>query len=132
MAGTRARATSRGRGPTRTVGSLVILVNGALAAYIAAAAASCSCSCPTTSRRGRSIGRALAAGSQRWRAGRRRRGGLLVAEINGMPAAEHPLAPFLVDAGFNPSAMGFRCGVAAGWPVESHAGLTLTQAEPDA
>ena len=32
--------------------------------------------------------------------------GLLVSEINGIPAVEHPLAPFLVDAGFYPSAMG--------------------------
>ena len=34
--------------------------------------------------------------------------GLLVAEINGRPAAEHPLAAFLVEAGFSASAMGFN------------------------
>jgi hypothetical protein len=32
----------------------------------------------------------------------------LIAEINGMPTADHPLAPFLIDAGFNASAMGFQ------------------------
>jgi hypothetical protein len=35
-------------------------------------------------------------------------GGLLVAEINGRPAGEHPLAAFLVEAGFSASAMGFN------------------------
>ena len=34
--------------------------------------------------------------------------GLLIGEINGIPAPDHPLAPFLVDAGFSPSAMGFH------------------------
>jgi hypothetical protein len=33
---------------------------------------------------------------------------LLISEINGVPAADHPLAAFLLDAGFNPSAMGFQ------------------------
>jgi hypothetical protein len=33
---------------------------------------------------------------------------LLIAEINGLPAAEHPLASYLVGAGFSPSAMGFQ------------------------
>jgi hypothetical protein len=35
------------------------------------------------------------------------RGGVLVTEINGVSAAEHSLAPFLVEAGFVLSAMGF-------------------------
>ncbi|MDQ3938195.1 MAG: hypothetical protein M3253_05885, partial [Chloroflexota bacterium] len=33
--------------------------------------------------------------------------GLLVAEINGIPAPAHPMAPFLTAAGFQPSAMGY-------------------------
>ena len=33
--------------------------------------------------------------------------GLLIAEINGLPAADQTLAPLLVEAGFFPSAMGF-------------------------
>jgi ATP-dependent Lhr-like helicase len=36
------------------------------------------------------------------------RGGLLVGEINGQPADEHPLARYLVEAGFNASAMGLQ------------------------
>ena len=31
---------------------------------------------------------------------------LMIEEINGVPAAEHPLAAFLIDAGFYSSAMG--------------------------
>ena len=50
------------------------------------------------------------------------RGGLLIAEINGIPTADHPFAPFLIDAGFNPSAMGFQMrkavGSAAGFASE--------------
>ena len=36
-----------------------------------------------------------------------RAAGLLIAEVNGAPAPEHPIAPYLVGAGFVPSAMGF-------------------------
>jgi hypothetical protein len=39
---------------------------------------------------------------------------LLIAEINGIPIAEHPFAPFLLDAGFNPSAMGFQMRSSSG------------------
>ena len=42
------------------------------------------------------------------------RGGLLISEINGSPTADHPLAPFLIDAGFNASAMGFQMRKAVG------------------
>ncbi len=40
--------------------------------------------------------------------GEGRQGGLLVSEINGRPATDHPLVPYLVDAGFVASAMGFQ------------------------
>jgi hypothetical protein len=33
---------------------------------------------------------------------------LLVSEINGIPASQHPLAIYLMEAGFSPSAMGFQ------------------------
>ena len=36
-----------------------------------------------------------------------REAGLLVAEVNGVPTADHAIAPFLAQAGFTPSAMGF-------------------------
>jgi hypothetical protein len=52
-------------------------------------------------------GKALAGALERL-ARDERRGGLLLSEINGGEPAEHPLAPFLIEAGFNPSAMGFQ------------------------
>ena len=34
--------------------------------------------------------------------------GMLIEEIDGLPPALHPLAPFLVDAGFLSGALGFQ------------------------
>ncbi|MDQ3071573.1 MAG: DEAD/DEAH box helicase, partial [Acidobacteriota bacterium] len=90
-----------GRGPTRTVGSLVVLVNGEAAAWIG---------------RGRQIlawlpedepqrsvtGRAIAAQLGAL--------GLLVTEISGVPAASHPLARYLPEAGYIASPMGYQMG----------------------
>jgi ATP-dependent Lhr-like helicase len=96
------------RGPTRSVGAQVILVDGQLAGYLG---------------RGRQLfvylpdaepdrGRVARALSERLallaRVGEGREGGLLIREIDGRPAAEHALAPFLAEAGFAPSAMGFQ------------------------
>ena len=89
-----------GRTPTRTVGSLVILINGTLAAYISRGARQLVVFLPEDEPARSGVARALAdrlAGL-----------GLLIAEINGVPAEEHLLARFLVDAGFSPSAMGFH------------------------
>jgi ATP-dependent Lhr-like helicase len=97
-----------GRGPSRTVGSLVILVNGALAAYIGRGGRHALVFLPEDEPARSDVGRALArrlAGLARADDGR---GGLLVAEINGTSALDHPFAPFLVEAGFSPSAMGFQ------------------------
>ena len=33
---------------------------------------------------------------------------ILVGEINGMPAADHPLGEYLTASGFSPSAMGYQ------------------------
>jgi hypothetical protein len=54
------------------------------------------------------VGRALASQLARLARVEDGRGGLLVAEINGTTAADHPFAPYLADAGFSPSAMGFQ------------------------
>jgi ATP-dependent Lhr-like helicase len=95
------------KGPTRTVGALVILVNGALAAYVPRGGRQLTVFLPedepARSTTGRALARALAALARD-----EHRGGLLLAEINGREPAEHPLAPFLIEAGFNPSAMGFQ------------------------
>jgi ATP-dependent Lhr-like helicase len=96
-----------GRGPTRTVGALVVLVNGTLAAYIPRGGRQLSVFLPEDEPVRSAIGRGLAKALADL-ARDDTRGGLLVGEINGAPAAEHPLAPFLIDAGFAPSALGFQ------------------------
>ena len=96
-----------GRAPTRSVGALVVLVNGALAAYLPRGGRQATVYLPDDEPGRSTVARALAGALARL-ARDEQRGGLLVGEINGLPPAEHPLAPFLVEAGFNPSAMGFQ------------------------
>jgi ATP-dependent Lhr-like helicase len=90
----------RGRAPTRSAGSLVAIVNGALAAYISRGARQLLAFLPEDEPARSTTARALAATLARL--------GLLVHEVNGLPAAQHPLSPYLVEAGFSPSAMGFQ------------------------
>jgi ATP-dependent Lhr-like helicase len=97
-----------GRGPTRSVGSFVVLVNGALAAYLARGGRQLLVFLPEDEPARGVAGRALAARLAQLARTEEGHGGLLIAEINGAPAADHPLAAFLIDAGFNPSAMGFQ------------------------
>jgi ATP-dependent Lhr-like helicase len=85
---------------TRTAGSLVVIVNGALAAYISRGARQLLAFLPEDEPAQSTSARAIATALARL--------ALLVHEINGLPAAEHPLAPYLVEAGFSPSAMGFQ------------------------
>ena len=88
------------RGPTRSAGSLVVMVNGTLAAYISRGARQLLAFLHDDEPAKASTARALASTLARI--------GLLVHEINGLPASQHPLAPYLVEAGFSPSAMGFQ------------------------
>jgi len=82
----------------------VVLVNGALAAWIGRGGRQLAVYLPDDEPRrsmvAREVATALAAAALA--------GGLLVAEINGRPAGEHPLAAYLVEAGFSASAMGFN------------------------
>jgi ATP-dependent Lhr-like helicase len=95
------------RGAVRVVGATVILVDGALAVWIARGGHQILAWLPDDEPRRSRVGRAaadrLAAMARDVAAG-----GLLVGEINGAPAAEHPLAAFLVKAGFAPTALGFQ------------------------
>jgi ATP-dependent helicase Lhr and Lhr-like helicase len=93
--------------PSRSVGVTVILVNGACAAYVARGGRALSIWLPDDEPNRSLTARAVAdelaalafAGTH---------GGLLIAEINGTPAAEHPLAAYLVESGFASSTMGFN------------------------
>jgi ATP-dependent Lhr-like helicase len=91
------------RAATRTVGAQVILINGMLAAYLSRGARQLLVNLPEDEPQRSTIGRALSGRL----AAIARLGGLMVAEVNGVSTADHPLAPYLVEAGFNPSAMGF-------------------------
>jgi ATP-dependent Lhr-like helicase len=85
------------------VGSHVILVNGAAVAYLARGGRQLVVWLPDDeperSRAARSVARALADLALR--------DGLLLGEINGVPASEHPVAAALAEAGFVASALGF-------------------------
>jgi ATP-dependent Lhr-like helicase len=97
-----------GRGPTRTVGSMVVIVNGALAAYISRGARQVLAFLPEDEPARSTVGRALATRLAQLAGGEEGRLPLLISEINGIPASDHALAPYLVEAGFGPSAMGLQ------------------------
>jgi ATP-dependent Lhr-like helicase len=102
-------AATAGRGPTRTVGATVILVDGALVAYLARGdrqlLAFLPDAEPERSKAARAIARALI---DRAREGGDAPRGMLIEEIDGAPAAQHPIAPYLAEAGFIAGAMGFQ------------------------
>jgi len=97
-----------GRGPTRTAGARVVLVNGALSAYVPRTRRQVLSFLPAEepdrSGAGRGVAAALSAIAHE---GDAREAGLVVQEINGGLAADHPLSGYLAAAGFVASAMGF-------------------------
>jgi ATP-dependent helicase Lhr and Lhr-like helicase len=96
--------TAAGRGPTRSVGALVLLVNGLLAAYVSRGARQLTTFLPDDEPQRSTMARGVAGRLARFG----REGGILIDQINGAPAGEHPLAPFLLEAGFVSSAMGYQ------------------------
>jgi ATP-dependent Lhr-like helicase len=104
-----AAGADAGRGPTRSVGATVILVDGALGAYLARGDRQLTSYLPAAepqrSRVARSVARALI---ERARSGLDTPRGMLIEEIDGQPPAVHPLAPFLAEAGFMSGALGFQ------------------------
>ncbi len=101
--------TDAGRGPTRSVGAIVILVDGAVATYLRRGERELLLFLPDTepqrSRVGRAVARALLELSGGREPGHR---GMLIAEINGIPAAKHPAARLFVESGFVATAMGLQ------------------------
>jgi ATP-dependent Lhr-like helicase len=98
-----------GRGPTRSAGAQVVLVNGRLAAFIGRNGKPIFSYLaedePDRSAMARAVAGELAAMAQ---TGERRQGGLLVAEVNGAPVGQHPLAAALAEEGFLPSPLGLH------------------------
>jgi ATP-dependent helicase Lhr and Lhr-like helicase len=125
-AGPDVAAAKAGRGPTRTVGATVMLVNGSLAAYLARGDRQLVTylpeSEPERSKTGRAVARVLI---DRARTGGESPRGMLIEEIDGVPPATHPIATFLAEAGFVSGALGLQAKLHRGSgshqsPVVSH------------
>ncbi len=105
-------AATAGRGPTRSVGATVILVDGALAAYLSRGDRQLLTylpeSEPLRSRVARALARALRERSRMPVGDDHAPRGMLIEEIDGAPPSVHPLAPYLARAGFLTGAMGFQ------------------------
>jgi len=92
---------------SRSVGAQVILVNGLMACYISRGEKQLYVFLPEDEPLRSTVARAVAeALADIVQSGRRR--ALLLAEINDAPAARSPLAPFLTEAGFVSTAMGYQ------------------------
>ena len=101
--------TGERRALMRAAGALVILVNGALAAYLPRGGRRLSAFLPEADPERTMVARAVSrrlfelATAQE---GQRR--GVLVAEVNGGAAGDHPVAPFLLEAGYARGAAGLQ------------------------
>jgi ATP-dependent Lhr-like helicase len=97
------------RGFARTVGTRVILVNGTLVAYLGRGDRQLLTWLPEAepqrSRAGRAIAQVLI---DRARTGIDSPRGMLIEDVDGMPPATHPMASWLLEAGFIGGAMGFQ------------------------
>ncbi len=115
-----AASARQGRSPTRTVGATVILVNGALVAYLARGDRLLLTFLPEAepqrSRAARAVAQLLA---ERARSGGDSPRGMLLEDIDGAPPSAHPLAPYLADAGFVTGALGMQAVAARHAPAAS-------------
>jgi ATP-dependent helicase Lhr and Lhr-like helicase len=110
LAGQDANAAGNGgRGPTRTAGALVVLVDGYAGGYLRRGERELLLFMPSDeparSRATQAVARALVQMSASREEGRR---GLLLAELDGVPATIHPAVRLFVEAGFIPTAMGLQ------------------------
>jgi hypothetical protein len=97
-------ALESGRGPTRTVGALAILVDGAAAAYLRRGERELLLFVPDAEPRRSHMTREVA----RMLLHLARRRGMLLGEINGEPAINHGLARLFLEQGFVATAMGLQ------------------------
>jgi hypothetical protein len=91
------------------VGARVVMVDGACVAHVSRGGRQVLTwlpeSEPERSRAAKALAAVLATVA---RSGEGRDGGLLVSDIDAVAAHEHPLAPFLVAAGFVRSGLGYQ------------------------
>ena len=125
-------APSEGSSLTRSVGARVVLVDGALTAYLRRGNPDVQVLLPDEEpARGnamRALAEFLVGTVQRAESEGAARGGMLIASINGVAVAEHPMARALLDGGFQAAPMGFnvRRGL-PGLPGRSAGGPTMVQ-----
>jgi len=93
-----------GRGPTRTAGALVVLVDGFLAAYLRRGERELLLFAPEAEPQRSRLTRAAARALVELSAHR----GMLIEEIDGTPATSHSAAGLFIEAGFVSSAMGLQ------------------------
>jgi ATP-dependent Lhr-like helicase len=86
------------RGPSRSIGAHLVLVNGALAAYLGRGGRQAFSFLPSDEPERSRAAKAIAA--QFAQIAARSRSGFELEEIDGAPARTHPLSSFLVEAGF--------------------------------
>jgi ATP-dependent Lhr-like helicase len=97
------------RGPTRSAGAQVVIVNGRLGAWLARGRQLLLTFLPEAEPEREIVARAVAGAlADAALEGEGRQGGLLITEVNGLPVAAHPIAPALVEAGFVPSPLGYQ------------------------
>jgi ATP-dependent helicase Lhr and Lhr-like helicase len=96
------------RRPTRSAGSVVILVDGCLAAYVGKADRLFFTYLPEDDPARSRVAREVAGVLFSLATEGGDRGGMLVSTIDATGAVTHPLAPYLVDAGFVRRATGFQ------------------------
>ncbi|MDE1162661.1 MAG: crosslink repair DNA glycosylase YcaQ family protein [Acidobacteriaceae bacterium] len=106
-------APEAGSSLTRSVGARVVLVNGALTAYMRRGNPNIQLLLPEDEPQRSQVARSLAEFFVRDTQRQREdaigdRSGVLIASVNGTPVAEHPFSRFLLDAGFQASPMGFN------------------------
>jgi ATP-dependent helicase Lhr and Lhr-like helicase len=94
---------------SRSAGAGVILINGSLSAFLRRTNPSLRVFLPDSEPEQSQYARVLARGLAELAVKRQsRRSGLLISEINGQPAQEHLLAPFLEEAGFFHTIQGYH------------------------
>jgi ATP-dependent Lhr-like helicase len=113
-----------GRGPTRSAGALVIVVDGAASGYLRRGERELLLFLPEVEPRRSQVTREVA----RMLLHLARRRGMLIGDINGEPATHHPSARLFLEEGFVATAMGLQARTGALRPRGY--GISIAASEP--
>jgi ATP-dependent Lhr-like helicase len=107
-----------GRGATRSVGAITIIVDGGAAGYLRRGERELLLFAPEVEPARTRVTREVARLLRRLAGAREEaRRGMLIADINGEPASTHQLAYLFVEEGFTPTAMGLQARLGRGIPL---------------